>query len=564
MSRQRSYQRGRRPRTSLPIIALSAAILGVLLVCGVCWAGYQALQGGLTDVVPPPNEVVLRVAYSPEKDVLFRDLVDSFNRRGEKTPAGLTIRVEAVQLEPEEMLERALADEFQAITPDSSLWLDQLDRRYAERSGPDATLVGPVTRYAVSPVVLIMWRDVAEQMGYPTRPIGWGDVLARAQSDPDFKWSHPSTASASGILATLAAFYAGAGKTRGLTEEDVNNQQVLDYVGALEKTVRYYGEGEWATAQRVKQEGRGVLDAFVGQEQIVIWLRQQGVDVVAVYPVEGSLWEDHPLALLETPGLSDDQRTAFERFSDYLTSEEAQMKVLANGYRPADLSIPLDSPGSPLQPANGVDPNQPQTALQIPPPAVVQVVQNAWWETKRRANIILVVDTSGSMAGEKIANVREALRLFIDQVKSDRDSIGLITFNSQVYEDVPLDRLENNRARLLSTVEAISARGNTALLDAVYRAYTLLQRANDHERINAIVVMTDGMENASAITLTRLTAQIRDGNRKGVPVLVFAIAYGEDADKDVLQHLAEASGGQMREGTLETIRDLYRILSTYF
>jgi len=91
-----------------------------------------------------------------------------------------------------------------------------------------------------------------------------------------------------------------------------------------------------------------------------------------------------------------------------------------------------------------------------------------------------------------------------------------------------------------------------------------LQRATGRERINAIVVMTDGLENASAITLTRLTAQMRDGNRKGVPVLVFAIAYGEDADKEVLQRLAEATGGQMREGTLETIRNLYRILSTYF
>ncbi len=551
------------PRYAPYIIVLSLGVLGVLLICGLLWAAYQGAQETLTSS-QGPKEVVLRVAYSPEKAVLFHDLVDSFNRRGEKSADGLPLRIEAIQLEPDAMLDGALAGEFQAMTPDSSLWLDQLDRRYAERNGPEATLVGTTTRYAVSPVVIIMWRDAAEKMGYPQKPIGWGDLLTRAQSDPNFKWSHPSTASASGILATLATFYAGAGKTRGLTPEDVQDARTLAYVSALEKTVRYYGEGEWAIAQQVKQQGRSYLDAFVGQEQIVVWLRQQGADVVAVYPTEGSLWEDHPLALLETPGLTDGQRTAFQRFSAYLLSQEAQAKVLANGYRPADLSIPLDSAGSPLKPENGVDPNQPQTALQIPPAPVVEVVQNVWWYTKRRTNVYLVVDTSGSMGGDKIANVRQALQTFIGQIKSDDDSVGLISFNSQVYQDVPLDQLKNNRARLLATVDGLNAGGNTALLDAVDRAYTLLQQAGDRERINAIVVMTDGKENASTISLGRLTAKMRNGNQQGLPIVVFAIAYGDDADKDVLQALADATGGQMREGTLETIRNLYKILSTYF
>ena len=92
-------------------------------------------------------------------------------------------------------------------------------------------------------------------MGYPDKPLGWSDLLAKAQSDKNFKWSHPSTTSASGLLATLAEFYAAAGKTRGLTVEDVQAQRTLDYVNAIEKTVRYYGEGEWPIAQRVVQQG---------------------------------------------------------------------------------------------------------------------------------------------------------------------------------------------------------------------------------------------------------------------------------------------------------------------
>jgi hypothetical protein len=49
-----------------------------------------------------------------------------------------------------------------------------------------------------------------------------------------------------------------------------------------------------------------------------------------------------------------------------------------------------------------------------------------------------------------------------------------------------------------------------------------------------------------------------------LPVVVFAIAYGDDADMRTLEAISEPTGGQVREGDLETIRDLYKLLSTYF
>ncbi len=51
-----------------------------------------------------------------------------------------------------------------------------------------------------------------------------------------------------------------------------------------------------------KLAGRDYLDAFVAQEQLVVWLNQQGHEIVAIYPVGGLAVEDHPLALIEVPG----------------------------------------------------------------------------------------------------------------------------------------------------------------------------------------------------------------------------------------------------------------------
>ncbi len=545
----------------------------VVIGCALCWSLSYSLFNGISNTVsglfaqqtPAGPAASLTVAISPEKAVLFKELVDNFNQQQLKSTKGAPLRVETVQLDPEDMIDAALAGNFQAMSPDSSIWLDQLDRQYQAAQNTTAGLVGQTVRYAVSPVVIAMWRDAAERLGWPQKPIGWRELLNEATTNKDFKWSHPSTASASGLLATLAEFYAASGKTRGLTVDDVKAPTVQDYVGALEKTVRYYGEGETATAQRVAEKGRNYLDAFVASEQVVIDTnRQPGMDLVAVYPQEGSLWQDHPLALLETANLSDLNRETFRAFANYLTSPAAQQIILSKGYRPADLTIKLDSANSPISTQHGVDPAQPQTSLQVPSAAVLDVVRETWLANKRRTNVELVVDTSGSMEGDKIARVIDALQTFLDQVKSDEERVGLIEFASDVAERAKVQELKYNRSDLVRTIGNLEAGGNTALLDAVYAAYTRLQDLNDPSRINAIVVMTDGKENASALNLNQLVTRLQQGNQHGVPVVIFAVAYGSDADMQTLQAITDATGGQTYTGTVETIRGLYKILSTYF
>ncbi len=560
------------PKRILTLLLVGTGVFFAL--CCALWAVIANIAPGVT---PASVEVhvtpALRLAYSPEKQVLFERLVADFNAQDLPSAEGDPLRVEAVQMDPESMLDAALAGEVQAIVPDSSVWLDVLDRTYAERIASDevvgsqARLTSEVTRWAVSPVVIAMWEETAREMGWPDRPIGWADLLDRAQSDPDFKWSHASTNSASGLLATLAEFYAGAGVTRGLTEDLARSQAVTEYVGAIEKTVRFYGEGEWAVIQRVLNEGNNFLDAFVAQEQLVVYFNQQPNrpgQLVAIYPAEGTLWEDHPLALIESSALTSLQRETYRAFREYLTSAPVQARVLEAGYRPADLAIPIDGSDSPINAANGADSAQPQTTLQIPGPSVVQVVRDVWWLTKRHTNVYLVVDTSGSMSGQKLAQTQEALLTFIEQIKGDTERVGLVTFASSVYGVEELDELGVNRTRLLSVVGALDAGGDTALLDAVAEAYDRLQYLGDTERINAIVVMTDGQENNSYTTLRQLVRQIDEGNRSGVPVVIFCIAYGSDADMGTLQQIADASGGQVRTGDVETIRGLYKILSTYF
>ena len=107
-------------------------------------------------------------------------------------------------------------------------------------------------------------------------------------------------------MATLAEFYAGAGLTRGLTEEAATAQSTLDYVQAVESTVRFYGEGEEVIVERLARKGATSsmpLSPRNGSSSTGT-RRSRGEPLVAIYPAEGTLWTDHPLALLELGGAS--------------------------------------------------------------------------------------------------------------------------------------------------------------------------------------------------------------------------------------------------------------------
>lgn len=593
--RASSSQVGRNKNNRGALVAI-VVLIGVVGLCtmatigGAIWfytfTGDRLSQAGSEQGAAAnwaPDSAELTIAVSPLMAGVMSELADSFNAQQQRTPDDKTMSVGLMPIDPQHMVQEALSrPAFQAISPDSSLWLDRLEMQWAERSGETASNAetGQVPigqrrtaeqmRYAISPIVIAAWESVARELGWPEKSIGWQDIQKLGAENPDFKWSHPSTQHASGLLATLAIFYAGSGMTRGLTVEAATAPDTLDYVQEIESTVRFYGEDEQVISERLAAEGRAFLDAFVAQERVVIdWNRKYpGEKLVAIYPKEGSSWTDHPLALLELGQLpdelavTDNQRATYRAFANYLASPEAQSKLLASGYRPADLAISLEGAESPFANSEAVNWREPQTTLQIPSPAVVEVVLNAWYYTKRPTNVYLVVDTSGSMDGEKLARAKEALSAFVTQIQGERDRVGVVEFGSGVKSFRPLESLAgDNRQATISLINGMNASGGTALLDAVYQSSASLLSLEDSEAINAIVVMTDGLENESSSTLDDLEQMM---SRARIAPVVFTVAFGDDADEEMLSEIARIGGGQFRRADETDIEELYRVISTYF
>src|SRR5262249_55612753 len=159
------------------------------------------------------------------------------------------------------------------------------------------------------------------------------------------------------------------------------------------------------------------------------------------------------------------------------------------------------------------DPKQPQTTLEVPPVEVIDAVLKLWRENKKRSDVTLVLDRSGSMRKEeRMTNAQAGADQFLTLL-DPADSFSFLTFNatpSWVVQGVPLGP---SRDQVSQALHGVFPDGGTGLYDAIALAYDqkLAEVRKDRGKIAAIVVLTDGEDTDSRLTLNELLAKVRAG-----------------------------------------------------
>jgi Ca-activated chloride channel homolog len=285
--------------------------------------------------------------------------------------------------------------------------------------------------------------------------------------------------------------------------------------------------------------------------------------VVAIYPKEGTFWSDHPIGVVEREWVTPEHREAAKLYIQYLLQKPQQERAIAYGFRPGAVDVPL---ASPIDEAHGVDPKEPKTTLEVPSAPVIDSILSLWQQKKKAANVVLVMDTSGSMNDNgKIQNAREGARQLV-ALLSDGDRLSLLPFNSKITWASQNLLIKTCRDEPSRTIDTLFAQGGTALYDSIDTAYGYLLTQNPGEQADSIlsvVVLTDGEDTESKMHLNELMDHIRfDGEVHKIHV--FTIAYGKDARKDVLGQIAQATQAKSYEGTPENIVGVFKDISTFF
>jgi len=582
----------------------SMVVLGLTLIA--CSLG--GLFGSDSDgATRPDNAIEISIIYAPESRLYLPEAIENFNRsyaNGENPLTGerLGSDEKPIFVVGEEgssgTIHQAIINAIIApnnalvarptiFAPSVSHWLAlvnfQTGREVFDLSDSPAT--------ARAPVVMAIWESRLEALKAKNggQPVGWEELLA-VLNEPDgwasygipgdrttVYYGHTDPQVSSTALSTLIAeFYASAvyntseTDLRRLTRDIVEDEAVQQGVRDIENLIKHYSSRTTEFKEYIAQ-GPSYLDFVALEENDLIFINQGKTEykppekLVALYPKEGTFWHEHPFGIPQADWVTDEQRAAAKVFTEYVRSEAIQRKVLESGFRPVNPNVPLDSPNSPFIQSLGVDPNQPTTVLNVPDPEVIAAVQSSWQLVKKQADVLLVIDVSGSMDGDKINQARQAAHIFLDNMPT-QNRVGLVAFNDTIQPRVPLASFEGAGANIQQEIDRLEANGDTALFEAIIGAIEMVrkERVEQDDRIQAIVVLSDGEDTASQSTLNDAVAVIRAAQSDRNPVLVIPVAYGADADINALNGIARASSTKVQSGNPEDIQGVLEIISSYF
>jgi Ca-activated chloride channel family protein len=511
---------------------------------------------------PPRNAAVVNVLANSSLEPWLRTAVFEFNAAEQDTADGKHAFAQlSIAESGQAVVDLAANDDDVAIwIPEGDVWVDVLADEGIDSFQNDCESI------VESPLVIGMWRPVAESLGWPGLPLGWLDIGSLA-ADPNawayysggeygdrlrLSHAHPGLSGA-GTNTLLAIVQSAQSQTAAVTPDDVAEPIVQASVGAFESAVSSFNTDTESLGETMIDRGPGYLGAGVMYESTVV---QHGDgELVAIYPLEGTFMATHPACINESA--NPEIHEAAELLREFLLGETGQSLALQNGLRPVNDAVPI---GSPFDEAHGVDPTQPEVIFEPPGVDTVYAVQDLWQSARKPVNIIMLLDTSGSMRGYKIESMQEAAEQFVQQM-GDEDTISLVEFYTDVDVLVDHASIGADRESAIEAIRGLQPGGDTTLFDAIGIGANLMREQASPEAVNAIVVLTDGMDTASNyfdFNDELIEAATADDTT------VFTIAYGSDADEDLLSALAARGNGNYYVGDEASIAAIYEEMSAAF
>jgi len=161
-------------------------------------------------------------------------------------------------------------------------------------------------------------------------------------------------------------------------------------------------------------------------------------------------------------------------------------------------------------------------------------------EARPAMNLVFVIDKSGSMAGERMQLVKDSLELVIDQLQED-DTLGIVTFDGHghiLQQPLPL----RERWKLRRAVRTLTTGGSTNAGEGLALGYEMIEQVYDPERINRVILASDGVANTGETDQQRILAEVQARAEAAVDLTTLGVGMGNHNDV-FLEQLADRGDG---------------------
>lgn len=505
------------------------------------------------------SKVALKVVASPDIEPAISKIASGFN--GGTSADGPCVAVTVKESDPAGVANAiagagATSGKFDADLwiPDSSLWVAKV------RSSPKGSgISAPIGSIARSPVVLAVPKPAVEKLQSAFGEPSWSGLMSAANAaSPDGLGRKvlilplDPTLNAAGMSALLAGSgilqKSGAGEDqlvgvlRQLSENAVNSPATMFTTMSKPSTRVPIGiaseQGVWSFNAKTKPG-----------------------EVVALYPAEGTISLDYPLVVTAKDQAT---RDAARSFAASLSGAAAKKTIRASGFRTPD-----GKGGSTISQANGLNPATPRD-IKVPDAASIVRLSQAWSRLKLGGRLLALLDISGTMALPAVGAPGDRMRLIaqtaIEGLKlfPDKTEIGTWIFSTNLHgkgvdyrEAVPIGALSakvngvTRRQVISQSLATIKAKptGDTGLNDTLAAAYDKMKAEYEADKINTILVFTDGVGNddpEGGISNSAILTKLRSEFDETQPISVIIIALGADdaAGRRQMQSIAKATQGQ--------------------
>ena len=640
--------RTRAEPSSAPPRRRSVGVLSLLLTMGFVGGlvvGLMALFGGLFGSGGPTVEVVHWTTGHLTRDGLLKEMADEFNKAGHKIESGNKIVVEVYNA-PSELQGKYLSELLRFGT---RMDLHGITDGYVVANIPDPTIVTPSSAHwlvtvnyevgrevvdldaaesIVRPVIgIVTYEEMTKCLGWPEKQIGFADIIA-LRNDPNgwasyscakaewgqrplLAFTDPTTSSTGRSLHLALYSFAANESPENLTVEDVNDPEVVSYVKEFQSLIDHYLMGTTVLNTKIHQGPRyghffimpedNLIHLYEGTEKSYmngIKTTAPPIDkrMVMIYPKEGSMPRKNCACIVQADWVSAEQVEGSRKWIEFIREDKQQRVFMAAGFRPGT-DLDLNYPGSKISNEFGLNPTEPKIVLNpsLTRPEVAAAIDQNWEQVKRPGIVTFVIDTSGSMQGEKIRQAKDGLVRALDEMAKN-NQVGLVIFDSEINTLVEVAPLMENRFAIADAVQRMQARGGTALYDAVRAGVEMSDAAEgEPEAIRGVVVLTDGQANQGQARLDNLIQMmsrnevpirefdglvndvwaVDEGGRSvpkadvtgsglaldtRFPIQIFFIGIGEDVDLHVGRMLAEATGAEFQGAADEDLAEF----SKYF